>query len=290
MRHSTTAEDMEGFLIMVQKKLDVFLVGSCVSRDLQDLWAHRFYRRAYVARQSIISATTPAYVFEGEHQLESAWQHRMVQGDLASSLLRRFAEDAARTDLVIWDLIDERMGVQPLGDGCYGTITPDSLRSGILEAFAEVGDPVSFGAPEHLELWADALVRFVTLLDALGLRSRTFVLRPQWASRDADGELLEPEGGRSAEQWTEAYAPYVELIEAAGLPVLSLPDSLVLGHQAHRWGVAPYHYVDEAYATWAREIEDRVEALGGKRPQHPVPPEPVVGGEVGKQTDDARPA
>lgn len=273
---------VEYSLVMIKKKLDVFLVGSCVSRDLQGLWAHRFYRRAYIARQSIISATTPAYVFEGEHRLDSAWQHRMVQGDLASNLLTRLAEDAARTDLVIWDLTDERLGVQPLGDGSFGTLTPDSLRSGILEAFEEVGDPVRFGTPEHLELWEHALERFVTLLEALGLRSRTFVLRPQWASQDADGEDLEPEGGLSAAQWAETYAPYVALVEAAGLPVLSLPESLVRTHQGHRWGIAPYHYVDEAYTTWAHEIEARVEALGGKRPLHAVPPEPVENPKPGR--------
>lgn len=276
MRVTAWCRQFVGYsLVMTKKKIDVFLVGSCVSRDLQDLWAHRFYRRAYIARQSIISATTPAYVFEGEHRLDSAWQHRMVQGDLASNLLTRLAEDAAKTDLVIWDLTDERLGVQPLGDGSYGTLTPDSLRSGILEAFEEAGDPVRFGTPEHLELWEHAVERFVTLLKALGLRSRTFVLRPQWASQDVDGEDLEPEGGLSAAQWAAAYAPYVALVEAAGLPVVSLPDSLVLAHRGHRWGAAPYHYVDEAYTTWAHQIESRVEGLGGKRPLHAAPPEPV---------------
>ena len=173
MRHSTTAEDMEGFLIESGAEEARCFPGGLVCFPRISRISGRIGSTAgRTSRDSRSSAPPPRPTcFEGEHQLESAWQHRTVQGDLASSLLRRFAEDAARTDLVIWDLIDERMGVQPLGDGCYGTITPDSLRSGILEAFAEVGDPVSFGAPEHLETWADALVRFVTLLDALGLRS-----------------------------------------------------------------------------------------------------------------------
>ena len=260
---------------MAEKKLDVFLVGSCVSRDLQELRADRFYRRAYVARQSIISATTPAYVYEGEHRLDSAWQHRMVRGDLASDLLPRLTEDAARTDLVIWDLTDERMGVQPLGDGSFGTITPDSLRSGILEAFEEIGDPVRFGTTEHFRLWEHALELFVSVLEAVGLRTRTFVLAPQWAARDIDGEDIEDEGGHSAAMWAEAYAPYVECIAAMGITVLTLPEPLVRTHDAHRWGRAPYHYVDEAYTAWAREIETRIDALGGKRPVHAAPAEPA---------------
>lgn len=267
---------MEESEAMVQKKFDVFLVGSCVSRDLQELWAHRFYRRAYIARQSIISATTPAYVYEVDSRLDSAWQHRMVQGDLASNLLPRLTESAARTDLVVWDLTDERIGVQPLGDGSFGTITPDSLRSGILEAFEEIGDPVLFGTPEHLRLWEHGFEIFVGILEAVGLRSRTFVLAPQWASQNIDGEEIDQEDGRSAEDWAASYAPYIERIEREGLPVLRLPEALVRTHGGHRWGPAPYHYVDEAYETWAGEIEARIGALGGKRPTHPAPADPAA--------------
>lgn len=260
--------------VMGEKKLDVFLFGSCVSRDLQEMWSHRFYRRAYVARQSIISATTPAYVFEIGRRLDSAWQHRMVQGDLASNLLTRLVEDAPRTDLVIWDLTDERSGVQPLGDGSFGTITPDSLRSGILEAFESEGSPIRFGTPEHLELWGEALDRLVSLLDAVGLHSRTYVLGPQWATHDVAGNVIDEEDQRSAEEWANGFAPYVERIEASGITVLPLPAELVRTDEHHTWGPAPYHYVDEAYIHWARQIESLVGGTDGKRHVHPVPPEP----------------
>lgn len=260
---------------MREKKLDVFLYGSCVSRDLQELWSHRFYRRAYVARQSIISATTPPYLYEGETGLRSAWQNRMVQGDLASDLLPRLIEDAPRTDLLIWDLTGERRGVQPLGDGSFGTISPDSTRSGILHAFADAGSPVHFGDPVHLELWTHALETFLTVLDAVGLRSRTFVLQPQWASLDDLGETIDLDGGLTSDEWAAAFSPYVEMIRAAGIPVISIPESAVRTRRDHIWGPAPFHYVDEAYAAWAREIEDRVLSLGGKRTVQDPLPEPA---------------
>lgn len=255
------------------RKLDVFLYGSCVSRDLQEQSSDLFYRRAYIARQSLISAMTPPYLFEGEHRLDSAWQHRMVQGDLASNLLVRLSEAAPRTDLLIWDLTDERMGVLSLGDGSYGTITPDSLRSGILEAFEEQGGPVRLGSRRHLRLWEDSFERFLGVLEALGLRSRTYVLAPQWADHDATGEQIEPEGGRPPADWERAFAPYLARIAAAGLEVLSLPEELVRTDHGHKWGAAPYHYVDAAYAHWAREIRERA-GEDGKRPVHPVLPEP----------------
>lgn len=267
---------------MGNQKLDVFLYGSCVSRDLQEQSRHRFYRRAYVARQSLISAMNPAYVYDGGHRLDSAWQHRMVQGDLASNLLTRLSEDAPRTDLVIWDLTDERMGVQPLGDGSFGTITPDSLRSGILEAFEEHGGPIRFGTRRHLMLWEEALRRFAAVLDALGLRARTYVLAPQWAAHDVDGKPVEVEGNRSASEWGRAYAPYMRRIEAAGIAVVELPEELVVTHGAHKWGAAPYHYIDESYRYWAEEI-DRRAGTSGKRRTHPAPPEPGdAGGPDGK--------
>lgn len=260
-------------MVMAQK-LDVFLYGSCVSRDLQEMASAVFYRRAYVARQSLISATTPPYVFSGESTLDSAWQHRMVLGDLESNLLTRLAEDGPRSDLVVWDLTDERLGVQPLGDGSYGTITPDSLRSGILDAFKAHGEPVPFGTFEHRKLWTQGLGRFVSLLDALGLRERIFVLAPQWAGLDDEGHELAREGGLSPEEWAGAFAPYVRELEEAEIPVLALPTSLRRTHAGHRWGKAPYHYVDEAYRHWAASIEGIVRDLGGKRPTHAAPPAP----------------
>lgn len=260
-------------MVMAQK-FDVFLYGSCVSRDLQELSSAVFYRRAYIARQSLISATTPPYVFSGDTALDSAWQHRMVLGDLESNLLTRLAEDGPRSDLVVWDLTDERLGVQPLGDGSFGTITPDSLRSGILDAFEEQGEPIPFGSPEHRELWSRGLDRFAALLDALGLRERTFVLAPQWATHDDTGRAIDPEGGRTPEEWTEAYAPYVRALREAELPVLGLPPSHQRTHLDHRWGPAPYHYVDDAYLHWSTTIEGMLRERGGKRPVHQAPPPP----------------
>lgn len=252
-------------------KFDVFLYGSCVSRDLQERSSAVFYRRAYIARQSLISATTAPYVFSGGITLDSAWQHRMVLGDLESNLLTRLAEDGPRSDLVVWDLTDERLGVQPLGDGSFGTITPDSLRSGILDAFETQGEPIMFGAPVHRELWRRGLDRFTSLLDALGLRERTFVLAPQWAALDDNGHVIEPEGGRSSAEWAEVYAPYVDAIRDAELPVLDLPVSYQRTHAGHSWGPAPYHYVDEAYRHWATTLEGLVHERGGKRPVHHAP-------------------
>lgn len=256
---------------IMPEKFDAFLYGSCVSRDLQELSSRRFYRRAYVARQSLISAANPPYVFEGTSELSSAWQHRMVLGDLASNLLKRLAEDAPRTDLVIWDLTDERMGVQPLSADSYGTITPDSLRSGILDAFEDQGDPIRFGTAEHLGLWSDAFERFAALLDSLGMTARTFVLEPRWTDRDSDGAGIEPEGGRPVADWARAYRPYMELIRASGIHIATLPSELVLSDPAHAWGTAPYHYVADAYHHWAREIEALLMREGGKRSMHPIP-------------------
>lgn len=261
------------------QKLDVFLYGSCVSRDLQEMASSVFYRRTYIARQSLISATTPPYVFADGTSLNSAWQHRMVLGDLESNLLTRLAEDGPRSDLVVWDLTDERHGVQPLGDGSYGTITPDSLRSGILEAFEQQGSPIPFGDPDHLALWSRGLECLSALLEALGLRGRTYVLAPQWAGADRDGEPIDAEAGRDPEEWAAAFAPYVAQLQTAGYPVLPLPEEHVRTHSGHRWGPAPYHYVDEAYRHWAGTIEQLVREQGGKRPQHAAPPAQDVPGD-----------
>lgn len=60
-----------------------------------------------------------------------------------------------------------------------------------------------------------------------------------------------------------------------GLPVLTLPASHLRTYAGHRWGPAPYHYVDDAYLHWSTTIEELLRERGGKRPVHPAPPPPL---------------
>src|SRR5699024_2823677 len=87
--------------------------GSCVPRDTVDLaGSDRFDVVAYVARQSLLSADHDASEhFPAQAEIGSDFQRRMMTGDFAGDLEERLADAAAETDVLLWDLADERHGV-----------------------------------------------------------------------------------------------------------------------------------------------------------------------------------
>ena len=122
-------------------KVNISIFGSCVSRDLfeADSIAHEVFDiKTYVARQSIISALSKPVsdVCEEDIHLDSAFQRRMVLGDLHKDAFEKLAGDGSEYLLV--DMVDERLGVCLLGEsvitlstelvGCGYVENPASLR------------------------------------------------------------------------------------------------------------------------------------------------------------------
>ncbi len=104
--------------------LRVLIYGSCVTRDAVEFWdAEQLEMAGYVARQSLISAAAPPSDAEQFRlsQISSSFQRRMLRGDVESSLLPTLEECRDDYDVILWDLTDERNGVQQLPDGGWVT-------------------------------------------------------------------------------------------------------------------------------------------------------------------------
>ncbi|MBC9821927.1 DUF6270 domain-containing protein [Terrabacter sp. MAHUQ-38] len=222
------------------------VLGSCVSRDMAAL--HRECAVVlYVARQSFISAVSPGVSVAPGAGLTSPFQQRMLESDLGSTGLELLQRHAPELDLLVIDLVDERLGVVPLAGGSYVTDSQELKESGTKDLLEVVGDDLELGTPEHFRRWCGAAGRVVDVLRRTGLLERTVVLRVPFAQTTADGSPVAAFMGRSALEWDELYAPYYEHLQHLGLPVVALPRALAVSDSAHRWGPAPYHYNPEAY-------------------------------------------
>lgn len=235
----------------------VFIAGSCVSRDTVELMDHeRYALRAYVARQSLISAYgSPAQAPDLPAEL-SPFQRRMVQGDVAGDLPRRLRRSADLVDLVLWDLFDERLGVYALTSGGYVTRTPEIMGTTLhahLEATARL---VALGSEEHLRSWCAAATGWHDLLDELGLADRTLLVAPPWATRSSSGSPVPGSFGLGPEEANRRYAPYLIHVASLGVPVLTVPEHLAVAAADHRWGLAPFHYQPATYQCLISLIED----------------------------------
>jgi hypothetical protein len=221
--------------------------GSCVSRDSFALLpAASWELLGYTARQSLISAAAgPANI--PKPPIESSFQRRMVWGDIEGDLASRLDAVAATCELVLWDLVDERLGVYESSDGRVVTRSVDLMSAG---GMTEEGwSLLELGTRRHLLLWERALDWFLETLEARDLRRRLVLLQVPWARSTNVGKPTPTSFGMSADDAEDRMRRYHELAEAAGVRCASVDVADVQADAAHRWGVAPFHYTANTYSS-----------------------------------------
>ncbi|MBB5830268.1 DUF6270 domain-containing protein [Brachybacterium aquaticum] len=230
--------------------------GSCVARDTIDLaGSGRFDVVAYIARQSLISAEVDASShFPADPGVDSDFQLRMMTGDFAGDLEKRLAEAAPDTDVLLWDLADERHGVHVFEDGSIVTRSIDMVRAPEVVGAVEGARHIPFGTDEHYELWAPRAEQLREELQRLGLFDRTIVLQVPWALVTSDGQTTPWSMGKSAREANVEYLRYYQRLRELGFTIIELQPLGVLADPEHRWGLAPFHYTQEVYEEVAQRV------------------------------------
>src|SRR5699024_5318855 len=218
-------------------RMRVTVYGSCVARDTVDLaGSDRFDVVAYVARQSLLSADHDASKhFPAQAEIGSDFQRRMMTGDFAGNLEERLADAAAETDVLLWDLADERHGVHVFDDGSVVTRSIDIVRAPEVLSVVEGARHIPFGTDEHFELWAPQAETLHGRLQELEMLSRTVVLRVPWALVTTEGKTTPWSMGTNAREANAAYHRYYEHLAQLGFRILELQPLGVLADPEHRW-------------------------------------------------------
>lgn len=249
----------------------LLLYGSCVSRDTyQHALRDEAVLRRYVARQSLVSAYGPpaAGLEPPADALPHRFQERTLREDLASSLPGVLEAELPRVRAVVWDLVDERLGVYRRPDGAYVTRSLELIASGLEPVVAADAAYLPYGTPEHLAAWADALGRFAAQVAATGVP--LVALDVPWAEQDESGAATPSSFGVTAAAANAATRPYVEMLVAApGVRVVHVDPRDVRADATHRWGPAPFHYAGSTYDVVADGIR-RALGPGGPGAQPPA--------------------
>lgn len=234
----------------------IFIYGSCVSRDTyKRLPQDQYSLTDYVARQSLVSAFSDPVTRFDPPVVGSRFTTAQVRGDFASSLPQRLATHAAGTDLILWDLTDERLGFYLLPDETVVTRTIDLARTEVESKVATEALLIPFGSEEHFALWCNALEAFKTRLAEICPQVPVLVLAPPWAAETSQHEPTAPSGELTAAAANEKFERYLDAIP---YPVVRLDPAspAPLADAEHEWGPAPFHYVEDVY----RELRDKIAA------------------------------
>lgn len=233
------------------RELQTFIYGSCVTRDGVDIaWESRgLHLSGYVARQSLISATSPADASKFRlDSVSSPFQKRMIAGDLSGNLFDQLRARQGAVDLLLWDLTDERLGIQTVPGGGGHVTRVVNYSKGIWQGHEPLGTPVTLGAPKHWDLWRVAADQMAAFLEKNGLLKRTAVNATPWATETDAGERVSYEP-MPPEKFNETMLSHYEYLGELGFKVVRPDQATVIARTDHKWGLAPFHYINEVYSN-----------------------------------------
>jgi hypothetical protein len=236
-------------------QLNVFLYGSCVSRDALADDAQGIVLSDHYARSSLASLAGAARPASAElDRIAAKGPRRMVQADHDQSVLAAIAERPY--DLLLIDLIEERFHLLASGDGSIVTLSGD--YAAVVDRPLR-GRRIPSGSDEHAALWRAGLARLVAGLRAAGRLDRVRVNRVFWAGQTLDGEPIEGVAPAAIERANAFLAARYKDLEAVFGPAafLDYPAELLRADPAHPEGVSPFHYVPALYARTVAQLKAR---------------------------------
>ena len=236
---------------------NIFIYGSCVSRDcFSDLPPNSINLIKYVARQSLLSSGSRAPLEDDEVEASiSSFAERCLKEDFKGTLYNDLENLFHDDSFLVVDLVDERHGVFQFDDGSIATRSIELMEAKGISWIPPNAKLIEFGTAEHLELFEEAFEQFLGFLDERGWSDKLVVLKNRWATESVDGLGFEPSalGYESPQEANEIYSNYYAVVEQHRPScLLTVPESLCKSDISHRWGLAPFHYIESFY-TWVRE-------------------------------------
>ena len=226
------------------------IFGSCVSRDVFGFSKESASVGAYIARSTIASAMSAVpdvsiSIGDGVDHGLSPFEIRMVRSDIEKSWFQTVSDDVSSA--IIIDLIDERFSVIEVG-GSFVTESASLVRTSAYKDILNSKENIhTFLGRERID--RDCMPRFADRILSLG--RRIILHKAFWATEfRSDEGLVRFEKYDYHKRMNDALSWRYDFLEKLlpGASVADPPDSIRIAEPAHRWGLAPFHYVDEYYS------------------------------------------
>lgn len=221
---------------------EINIWGSCVSRDSVE-FARGAAMGMYCARQSIVSAVAepvsePTLAALEFKETTHPFHRRLVEEDFRKTSLDQLCTRQP-DGVIILDLIEERVA---LGITRCGTcVTFSQAASGFSNARVLIDRMIPAYSEEHVDLFGKAIGEF-----AARLANRTVVVH---RALYAEGDWEFENANRVLNQF------YDMAIASLDSPlVIDVDRQLRASSRTHKWGFAPYHYVDGYYEDFVGKL------------------------------------
>jgi len=202
---------------------------------------------SYIARTSLASigmgAIEDREIRSKVEALASPFQKRMLMNDLDKTTASLIADTPH--DMLLLDFVDERFNLVLSGQTLF-SFSGELEKSGLDVTGRQLVAPES---GTFLALWTAGLDRLFSSIDL----SKVVLNRVLWAERFPDGTDVSSMG------WIKrSNAHLLRLYETVDkywkVRCINYPAELIVADPKHRWGIAPYHYVDVLYQHAINEL------------------------------------
>ncbi|WP_421132561.1 DUF6270 domain-containing protein [Alteromonas sp. A079] len=222
--------------------------GSCVSRDALEYADFDCELVKYIARTSLATQQSiPVIKSDLLDALPSSFQRKMMRVDMEKSLL--FLLDECDFELLLLDLIDERFSIGLFGAGRL-TLTNEFLN--VYPKNIEYLEWNRF-SDEKFEAWCRGFNELMFVIRQKRNKPTVVLNKVYFAGYSGVDK-------NSAVECTSFMSTEVtrnniflnrmyEYIESnfIDVKILEYSDSLFIANPNHKWGLAPFHYIDELY-------------------------------------------
>lgn len=223
----------------------ISIIGSCVTRDALEV-VDGLQIGEYIARSSLASIASEASPWATSLELSFTdraypWHRRVARADLDKThedQIERMADGH-----VVIDLIEERVEIVETKPGHFVTRSQILAQMTDFDRFAP--KRIRIFSRDGFEAWSDALPRFVSMLGRHLPQERTLIHRAMYASDDEAGQQANHYLG----QMYDALAASLP-----GADLITPSPELLRAEPNHRWGTAPFHYIDDYYFDIAARI------------------------------------
>jgi hypothetical protein len=233
--------------------INISIFGSCVTRDAFSEFAVDFKLIDYYARSSFASLSFKAYKGGAIDltTINSGFQRRMINRDSCKSFWD-FIQ--IYNDILVVDFTDDRFPLIEFQDGSALTLSAElgKVRKSIPNFIhAKSIDPFSL---EYFEKWKLGWEKFVDLMKRKGNLDNVIINKAFWATKDNHG--IELPNQNMIYKANEHHLKVYETC-ARDLPesqFICYPNHLFVASSEHKWGNAPFHFIDELYLTFLDQL------------------------------------
>lgn len=237
--------------------MKIFLLGSCVSRDSLNFGkTGEFQIEEYIARSSLASIFSEI-PFDDifSKRLESKFQQNLVNIDISKRAVQLIEQSDA--DLYLIDLIDERFDLLETAPEKRCTISGEFRNTGALKDIANA-KIIRSGSEDFFKRWEKGFVSLLRILEKANKLDKIRINKVYWQSEMENGEQYKSPSKDVINKANETLSKMYSFIEKhlSHSHFFTYDDNEMKGASTHKWGPAPFHYIDEFYLSTIRKIRE----------------------------------